>query len=224
MRDSLEAFRNHSKFVKNKKTNFSAECILISYTPRERRLSFALLQSTVTARRRSCRKIVYRLASESVCVCVLKRFAFHCSTPEMATLTNSSSNNTPGTRQNLLHFTFSLISLRLLQVSPAFARIKIGSTHFLQRQQPFSAIIVDFSCLLLPRTHFLQIEQQQQQQQQLPHQQHKQWNLKCDKHVQSGSSGGLFGPMCCLSMCRMLHSPTHLWAGIPLIASCQCAS
>lgn len=41
---SLEAFRNHSKFVKNEKTNFSAECILISYTPGERLLSFALLQ------------------------------------------------------------------------------------------------------------------------------------------------------------------------------------
>lgn len=46
MRDSLEAFRNHSKFVKNEKTNFSAECILISYTPGERLLSFALLQHT----------------------------------------------------------------------------------------------------------------------------------------------------------------------------------
>lgn len=76
---SLEAFRNHSKFVKNEKTNFSAECILISYTPGERLLSFALLQhshghsSSSTRRSNSSSKIaeyIGWLSCVYVCECV----------------------------------------------------------------------------------------------------------------------------------------------------------
>lgn len=70
---SLEAFRNHSKFVKNEKTNFSAECILISYTPGERLLSFALLQHShghqdQEEQQQQQNSRVHRLAI--VCVCV----------------------------------------------------------------------------------------------------------------------------------------------------------
>lgn len=68
---SLEAFRNHSKFVKNEKTNFSAECILISYTPGERLLSFALLQHSHgrTKRSNSSSKLAEYIGWQS-CVCV----------------------------------------------------------------------------------------------------------------------------------------------------------
>lgn len=74
-RHSLEAFRNHSKFVKNEKTNFSAECILISYTPGERLLSFALLQhshghsSTRRSRRSSSSSKIAECIGCQTCVC-----------------------------------------------------------------------------------------------------------------------------------------------------------
>jgi len=92
---SLEAFRNHSKFVKNEKTNFSAECILISCAPVE----FFSFSSQEEKHRGECEN---QNVCACVCVCVLKRFAFHCNTPEMATLTNSSNNKNNRNRKMLL--------------------------------------------------------------------------------------------------------------------------
>lgn len=138
---SLEAFRNHSKFVKNEKTNFSAECILISCAPVE----FFSFSSQKERDRGECEN---QNVCACVCVCVLKRFAFHCNTPEMATLTNSNNNKNNRNRKMLL------LPLGFPPLGNA-GQIESTSTFLYPLPSPSALFSLHSSRCLLANIHFL---------------------------------------------------------------------